>query len=301
MLHNPSARKPAGFRPTPQELALVGITIIWGSSFVITHAAVQQTGPFVFVGMRYLVAGLLGLLLFGKVMRGLTRLEFIAGFLIGADLTLGLGLQAWGLRTIASSQSAFLSALYVPIVPLMQWAFLRRTPHLMSWVGILLAFTGLMFLAGTGARHLSFQTGEILSLLGTIAMAAEIILISHFAPNVDSRRVTVVQLLSAGLAAFAFMPLSGEGLPAFHPLWVSCAVGLGIVSVVIQLTMNWGQKTVSPTRATVIYAGEPVWGGLFGCLSGDRLSPFALVGAAFIVSGVIASEWRPKPKQQLPD
>ncbi len=54
--------------------------------------------------------------------------------------------------------------------------------------------------------------------------------------------------------------------------------------------MNWAQRSVSPTRATVIYTGEPVWAGIFGRLAGERLPLLALVGAAFIVLGVLVSE-----------
>jgi drug/metabolite transporter (DMT)-like permease len=45
---------------------------------------------------------------------------------------------------------------------------------------------------------------------------------------------------------------------------VVVALGLGIFSAIIQVTMNWAQRSVSPTRATVIYTGEPVWAGIFG-------------------------------------
>jgi len=68
------------------------------------------------------------------------------------------------------------------------------------------------------------------------------------------------------------------------------ALGLGIFSAIIQVTMNWAQRSVSPTRATVIYTGEPVWAGIFGRLAGERLPLLALVGAAFIVAGVLVSE-----------
>ena len=61
----------------------------------------------------------------------------------------------------------------------------------------------------------------------------------------------------------------------------------------IQLTMNWAQKAVSPTRATVIYASEPVWAGIVGRLAGDRLPGLAMVGAALIVIGVLVSELKP--------
>jgi drug/metabolite transporter (DMT)-like permease len=40
----------------------------------------------------------------------------------------------------------------------------------------------------------------------------------------------------------------------------------------------------------VIYTGEPVWAGIFGRLAGERLPLLALVGAAFIVAGVLVSE-----------
>ncbi|MES1169794.1 MAG: EamA family transporter, partial [Leifsonia sp.] len=62
----------------------------------------------------------------------------------------------------------------------------------------------------------------------------------------------------------------------------------------IQLTMNWAQKSVSPSRATVIYAGEPVWGGIVGRIAGDRLPLLSIVGALFIVAGVIVSEIKTK-------
>ena len=58
--------------------------------------------------------------------------------------------------------------------------------------------------------------------------------------------------------------------------------------------MNWAQKVVPPTRATLIYAGEPVWGGIVGRIAGDRLPPLALLGGALIVVAVVVSEWRPR-------
>jgi len=58
--------------------------------------------------------------------------------------------------------------------------------------------------------------------------------------------------------------------------------------------MNWAQKSVSPTRATLIYAGEPVWAGIVGRIAGERLPGLALLGGVLIVLAVIISEWKPK-------
>ena len=278
------------FALSRQEIALVLVTMLWGSTFLIIHIAMQHSGPLFFVGVRFTIAGAMALLLFRKRMAAITRREIGAGIAIGSALFLGYFLQTYGLRTISSSQSAFITALYVPIVPLLQWAVLKKPPGLMSWVGVALAFTGLILLAGPQAGALSFSAGEAATLAGAAAIAAEIILIGLFARSVDSRRVTAVQLLTAGLVSFALMPLMGEAVPAFSWLWAGAAIGLGLASAIIQLTMNWAQKSVSPTRATVIYAGEPVWGGIVGRLAGDRLPALALVGAGLIVAGVLASE-----------
>jgi drug/metabolite transporter (DMT)-like permease len=278
------------FALSRQEIALVLVTMLWGSTFLIIHIAMQHSGPLFFVGVRFTIAGLMALLMFRKHMAAITRLEVGAGIAIGCALFLGYFLQTHGLQTITSSQSAFITAMYVPIVPLLQWAVLKKPPGLMSWVGVTLAFIGLVLLAGPQAGPLSFSAGEAATLAGAAAIAAEIILIAYFAKKVDSRRVTFVQLLTAGLVSFALMPVMGEAVPEFSWLWAGAAIGLGLASAIIQLTMNWAQKSVSPTRATVIYAGEPVWGGIVGRLAGDRLPALALVGAGLIVAGVLASE-----------
>lgn len=276
------------------ELALIAITMVWGATFLIVQWAMVYSGALFFVGVRFLVAGVCTALLFRKAMTGLTVSEVLGGTVIGAALFLGYALQSHGLKTITSSQSAFITALYVPLVPLLQWLVLRRPPQLMSWVGIAFAFIGLILLAGPQAGTLRLTSGEIVTLLSAVAIAAEIILIGRFALKVDSRRITAVQLLAGGTMSLLAMPVVGEKMPEFHPVWLACAVGLGVASALIQLTMNWAQKVVSPTRATLIYAGEPVWGGVFGRLAGDRLPPLALLGAGLIVAGVVIGEWRPR-------
>jgi drug/metabolite transporter (DMT)-like permease len=291
-----------------QELALVAVTAVWGTTFLVVHLAVQHSGPLFFVGLRFVAAGLISVGVFRRRLAGLTRRELAAGASIGIAIFLGYALQTVGLRTIPSSTSAFLTALYVPAVPLLQWAVFRRAPRTAALAGVALAFAGLVLLAGPGATGLTLGTGEVVTLLGTVAMAAEIVLIGRFAGTVDLGRVTVVQLLVAGGLSLALMPVAGEGVPSFSWTWLVAAVGLGAASCLIQLTMNWAQRSVSPTRATVIYAGEPVWGGVVGRLAGDRLPGLAVVGAALIVAGVLVSELEPRrrpasaqPLVELPD
>ncbi|WP_225612255.1 DMT family transporter [Paracoccus sp. PAR01] len=283
--------------PLP-ELSLIGVTMIWGVTFLIVHIAVEYTGALLLVGLRFLIAGILAAILAGRHLRQVTRLELLAGLSIGASLFIGYVLQSYGLQTVESSMSAFLTALYVPLVPLLQWALFRKAPALFSWIGIGLAFAGLLLISGGSAGHLRMSTGEIATLGGTIGIALEIMLIGYFAPHVDSRRVTAIQLLAVALFCFLSMPIAGVEWPEFSWIWVGAVIGLGAASAMIQLVMNWAQKTVSPTRATVIYAGEPVWAGIVGRIAGERLGPYALIGGALIVLGVLISELRPSWKSR---
>lgn len=273
-----------------QEVALLAITAVWGSTFLLVHWAMQHSGPWFFVGIRFLVAGLISVVIFRRALRGIRWRDIGAGAAIGVMIYLGYGLQTVGLQTIDSSTSAFITAMYIPLVPLAQWAVFRKRPPAMAFVGAGLAFLGLLLIAGPDAFALTLGSGEILTMISTLPIAAEIILISVFAGKIDLGRITVVQLLTAGLLGILTMPVVGEAVPDFSWIWVGCAVGLGAASCLIQLTMNWAQKSVSPTRATIIYAGEPVWAGIVGRIAGERLPVMALVGGALVVLGILASE-----------
>ncbi|QSL89937.1 DMT family transporter [Pseudomonas atacamensis] len=276
------------------ECVLVLITMIWGGTFLIVQHAMTVSGPMFFVGLRFAAAAAIVAMFSWRHLRELTLFEVKAGSFIGVAIMLGYGLQTVGLQSIPSSQSAFITALYVPFVPLLQWLVLGRRPGLMPSIGIMLAFTGLMLLSGPSGAALNFSPGEIATLISAVAIAAEIILISTFAGQVDVRRVTVVQLAVTAVLSFLLVVPTGEVIPDFSWLLLATALGLGAASAAIQVAMNWAQKSVSPTRATLIYAGEPVWAGIVGRIAGERLPAIALVGAGLIVAAVIVSELKTK-------
>jgi len=294
-----STSSPRFSRFSKAECVLVVITMIWGGTFLLVQHAMTVSGPMFFVGLRFAAAALMVGLFSFRTLRDLTLFELKAGCFIGVAIMFGYGLQTIGLQTILSSQSAFITALYVPFVPLLQWLVLGRRPGLMPSLGIMLAFAGLMLLTGPAGASLNFSPGEIATLISAIAIAAEIILISAYAGQVDVRRVTVVQLATASVLSFLLVVPMGEALPGFSWLLLFSAVGLGLTSAVIQVAMNWAQKSVSPTRATLIYAGEPVWAGVVGRIAGERFPPIAMVGAALIVLAVIVSEMKTRERKAV--
>ena len=98
-----------------------------------------------------------------------------------------------------------------------------------------------------------------------------------------------------GLAGFDWLVLDGEHAPnEFSWILVAITVGLGLASAFIQMVMNWAQRFVDPAQAAIIYAGEPVWAGIFGRIAGERLPFIALLGGALVVFAVIISQLKPK-------
>jgi drug/metabolite transporter (DMT)-like permease len=284
---------PRPLRVSKPEYALMLITAVWGGTFLVVHLAVNYSGPLFFVGVRFVAAAIISVCIFRRSLSGMRRLDVFAGTIIGVMIFLGYSLQTYGLQTIPSSSSAFITALYVPLVPVLQWIVFRKRPRAVVLIGLGLAFIGLLLVAGPRSG-MALGAGEVATLISTLPIAIEIVLIGLFAGRVHVGRVTIIQLFVAGGLAFVFMPIAGEDIPAFSWIWLVAAVALGASSCLIQLTMNWAQRSVTPTRATIIYAAEPVWGGLIGRVAGDRLPALALLGAAFIVVGTIVSDLRPR-------
>lgn len=281
--------------PKAAQLALIFITLLWGGTFLAVQYALNFSSPMFFVGCRFAVAAVVIWLISLKALRGLNRIETLAGTAIGALIAIGYGTQTIALQSILSSESAFLTALYVPLVPILMWLIFHKRPSLMVWLGTTLAFTGLLLLTGNSFSTIQFNDGQTLTLICAFAVALEIILIGYFAGKVNLRRVTVVQLAVASVLCFASMPLLGEHtLPNFSWPLLLLVVGLGLASALIQFVMNWAQRMVDPTRATIIYAGEPVWAALFGRMAGERLPLLALFGGLLVVLGILMSELKSK-------
>jgi drug/metabolite transporter (DMT)-like permease len=275
------------------EVILVLVTLVWGATFLASQAALADSGPFGLLATRFtLGAGVLFLVFFRR-MRGVTRAEWRAGVAIGVVTFASYALQTTGLQHILSSKSAFITSLYVPLVPLLQLAILRVAPRAASWLGIGLAFAGLLLLSTGDGFAVQLGVGEWLTLGSAATAALQIVLISRWAPAADPMRLATVQLGMVALLSLVAIPLSGEALPGASATFLIPALGLGLLGTAFAIgAMNWAQRTVSATRATVIYAMEPVWAGVFGVAAGEIITRPMLAGSALILVGIVVSELR---------
>lgn len=279
--------------PSPV-LVLVFLTTLWGATFLITRTALHFIGPFAFVGWRFGIAAVAVMIVARPHPARFQRRELIGGIAIGLVLYLGYGLQADGLQTVASGESAFLTALYVPMVPVLEFLLFRRLPAPAALAGLALAFLGLALISGISPGNFTLGQGEWLTLIAAAAAALEIVLISRTSSRTDPRRMALVQLATVAVLSFATETWRGGAILSAAWFPILAVLGMGLVTAFIMVAQNWAQRSVPANRATLIFALEPVWAGLIGGVFGEVFAVPQVLGAVLIVASVVLSQWRPR-------
>ncbi|MHB1302506.1 MAG: DMT family transporter [Acidiphilium sp.] len=274
------------------EMVLVLVTTLWGGTFLVTRTALHFLGPFAFVGWRFGLAALAVAVAVRPHPASFRRRELAGGIAIGLVLYLGYGLQAVGLKTVESGESAFLTALYVPMVPLLEFLVFRRRPGVVAFAGLLLAFAGLVLVSGVSPSDLALGRGQWLTLAGALAAAVEIVLIGRMAAQGDPRRMAIVQLVTVSVLCLATGLARGERMASGAAFPVIAVLGMAAATAVIMVAQNWAQRSVPANRATLIYALEPVWAGMIGAAFGEVFASAQVLGGAMIVGSVVLSQWR---------
>jgi drug/metabolite transporter (DMT)-like permease len=271
------------------ELVLIFATALWGAAFLITRTEMRDVAPLPFTSVRFFTAAAAIAVLTRPAIARCSPTEIKGAGAIGLAMLAGYALQAAGLQTLTSGRAAFISALYVPLVPMLQIILLRRLPGPLVWVSAALACAGMMLLAQrSGAPAMALGRGETFALGGACAIAAEITLVALFAPRSDPRRLAVLQCAFVGVAALALSSATGQGLPK-PGWWLVCGIGLGLLSAFLQTSTNWAMRTIPATRAILIFALEPVFAALFGAVAGEHMGPGALAGAGLIMAALVLS------------
>jgi drug/metabolite transporter (DMT)-like permease len=286
------------------DLALLGTAIIWGSAFAAQRVAAAYVGPFLYNGMRFLLGALfLAPMLLVRRAKP-TRLEWRGGILGGMILTGAAVLQQAGLAFTTASKAAFITGLYVVLVPLLLAVVWREWPRKSAWAGSAAAVAGLYLLSGQG--RFSLAPGDGLELAGAGLWACHVILIDRLARRVDLWRLSVIQYLVCGLACTALgLAFEGETLPGLRVAWWAVVYG-GVVSVGIGYTLQLlGQKGAPASDAVLVLSLEGVFAALFGWwFLGELLTPRQLVGCGLMLSGMLLVQFSPgkncrRPRSQV--
>jgi len=285
------------------EGALVGIAAVWGLTFVMVQDAIELLPTMAFLGYRFVPAAVIVALIFRHRLRTLSREGWQVGALMGVFLTAGYILQTLGLEETTASNAGFITGLFVVLTPLLGAIFLRERLPAVAWVAAAVSAFGLYLLSGTGGE-LNLR-GDGLVLLCAAAFAGHILVTARGVVAHDVGALLVVQLAVCGVICLAIAAAAGDiEAPRGATVWSALIVTSLVASALGFFVQTYAQQHAPPARTALILASEPAFAGLFGwLLAGERLSAVSWVGAALIITAIVAVEVVPRmrPPRPLPE
>ena len=277
-------------------LLLLG-AVIWGSAFVAQSVGMDYIGPFTFNAVRSLIGtvSLLPLILIldrRKKKSGSSpakRKEYIKACLVCGLVLFGATMcQQIGLQYTTVGKAGFITAMYIVLVPVLG-VFLGRRPALRIWFCVLLACVGLYFLCIN--EGFSIEKGDLMMLGAAVLFAFQILAIAHFAPKVDSLKLSAGQFFVSGVVSLIIMfiietPKIPQILAAWLPLLYAGVLSSG-VAYTLQII---GEKDADPAIASLAMSMESVFSVLAGwVILGQVLSPREWIGCGLVFSAILIS------------
>ncbi len=277
-------------------LSFAAIYLIWGSSYVGIHFAIETLPPFLMTGARFTSAG--ALLIGWALLRGAplpTRVHWRTAALVGAILFLfNNGAIVWAEgHGVPTGIVAILIATVPMWMVVLTWLKPGGTfPGGVVIAGLVLGFVGIILLVSPDKSAFN-PLGMIVVLVGAFAWAAGS-LYARSAPLPKSAALsTGMQLFCGGVLQLLVSLLTGE-LSRFDPAQVSASslvatVYLAIASSIIAYSaFSWLMRVASPAKvATYAYVNPVVAMFLGWLLAGEPVTPRTLGAAAIIILSVV--------------
>ncbi len=286
-------------------LLLLLVALLWGSAFVAQSAAMATLGVLTFTGLRFLVGAAVVAPFAWREWRVLAATGRAPGgrdaahiALLGSLLFLGSAMQQVGIGGTTVTNAGFLTALYIPLVPVFAWIALRQAPHASTWIGGAGCVAGSWLLAGgdSSAGLAAFRPGDWWVIASSVPWAVHVLLVGRAANRLHGALLVACgQFLTCGLLALAgglaFEPISWDAVrPA---LWAIAYTG--VMSVGLGFTLQVvAQRHTRAADSAIVLSSETVFTAAFGAVfMGDRLGPAGLVGCALILVCVLLVQLQP--------
>ncbi len=282
-------------------LLLTLAAIIWGSSFVVQQIGTGELGTITFTGARFLVGALVVMpfavkqyLRVNRQERKFRTADWLALVVTGCVLVIAASLQQHGILRTTVTNSGFLTALYVPLVPLLGLIVLRRKVHFSIWPASVCCFIGTYILSG--AHEVRLVAGDLWIISSTVFWATHVMLVGAMAIRTRAPLVVAAtQFLVCGFLGLAFgvMVESPSVSQIIDAGWGICYVGVFSVGMAFTLQVM-GQRFTPAADAAIILSSETVFAAICGMIFlGERLSLLQMSGALLILTSILTIELLP--------
>lgn len=274
------------------EIYLLGIVVIWGSTFAIIKGILDQIMPFTFLAYRFFLAAFVLFVIFWKRLKNIDKIILKKGFLIGIFLFLGYTFQTVGLKYTTATKAGFITGLSVVLVPIISYFFIKEKINRNSVIGVIFAVIGLWFLNYNNSFN--FNLGDFLVLLCAVSFALHIISVGLYTKKLDYVLLVIVQLATVFVLSL-LMALFFER-PEIHLSYSSniwwAIILTGVFATALAFYMqNRFQRYSTATKTAIIFSGEPIFAAVFAyLLLGEKVGLIAWIGGLLIIFGMVISQ-----------
>lgn len=267
---------------------LIGVTAVWGWTFVVVQDAIALYGVLAFLTLRFALATLA---LLPAALR-MNPHTLLVGGGIGVVLAAAYLFQTLGLLYTTPTNSGLITGMFVVFAPITARALFGARFTRPVLFAVALSLLGLLLLAGQSPSGVRF--GDALTVVCAAALGAHIALLSRYAQEHDALALTLAQILSMTVIFAAMWPFfEPVELPPAGVWFAVLLTGL-VASAGAFYVQTTVQQHLPAARTAVILTMEPVFAALFGYfLAGDRLVAIQIAGAVLIVSALFLGEVLP--------
>lgn len=279
---------------------LLTTAIIWGFAFVAQRIGMDYVGPFTFNGIRFAIGSLslLPLVFLSRDAQtsqpnvlppvGLKTI-LLGGGALGLALFSGASLQQIGLVYTTAGKAGFITGLYVIIVPILGLIW-RQQPKIGTWLGAVLAATGMYFLSVT--EQFTIAPGDLLVLIGAFFWAAHVLIIGWLSPRINPIKLAFSQYLACSvLSLITAAFIEDINMQSIFQAAIPILYG-GLLSVGIAYTLQViAQRDAHPAHAAILLSMEAVFAAIGGWLILDEIiSARGLFGCGLMLVGMLLSQ-----------
>ena len=275
------------------QIGLLVTAMIWGTAFVVAKNATADFSPNYMIAIRFLIGALILGAVFHRRLGKIGRGDLKSGLILGVLLFSSYYVQTVGVKYTTAGNNAFLTAVYVVLVPFFYWFVRHKRPDFYNLAAAVFCIAGIGLISlKMGNTGFSINIGDLFSLISGFLFAMHIVAITIFTEKRDPILLTVLQFCVCSILAFAFA-LSFDVPPQnLKPDAIFSILYLGIFSTAIALGLQTVcQKYTPASKASIIMSLESV----FGCLSGavflgEPLTPKIVFGFLLIFIAILLSE-----------
>jgi O-acetylserine/cysteine efflux transporter len=267
---------------------LVFINLIWGFNFITSKVGESELPPLWFTTLRFTVLALI-LAAVLRIHRGQMGAIVVAAVLSGA-LHFGLLFVGLGMAKTVSTV-AIAGQLGVPFTTLMSIAFLGEVVRWRRWLGISLAFAGVMVM-GLDPQVFDFRQGLALVVLSAFVGSLGLLAVKQLKDIKPLEIQAWFALISVPVLAVLSAVFESGQLEATRTASLQAWAALGFTVVMASLVAHSGYyylvQRYPITSVSPLTILSPLFGVLFGVtLLGDDLTPRIIAGGTMTLTGVV--------------